>query len=531
MRGRDPSAIHPSSGITTPEVSRPGSPGTPRPGSPHRGPPKEPLSRSPSVTPPPPAAQDADATGVDDVYSAFSRPAKVFIVACAAMSGFMSPFAINIFMPAIPVITQALAISNSQSLLAVTVYMIFQGLSPSIWGPLSDQYGRRPILIATFTVFLVANLGLSFANVYWALLLLRMLQACGASSAIAIGAGCISDVSQRKERGTYMGYFQAGTLIGPSIGPVIGGLMSQNWDWHAVFFFLAAFGGVFLMFLVLILPESLRCLVGNGALRPVGIWRTPIRLNLLDPQFAHTRASMRMPPRVRWSTLGFGQSWRMFAVPDVAMMVAAYALPFCTFTLVTTTLSQTLKGTYGYSNVVMGLCFLPVGAGSAVGSVLSGIVLDWDYRRAAQKYGLHTSLYRARLKNLPMYSVFFHGLAIANGWCLDHYVHIAAPLLLQFFASLFAIMYFNSLNTILVDLYPDRAASVTAAINIGRCLLAALFVGVVQYMIDAMGLGWMFTMVSLLTFILPIPLTEVVMRIGPHWHAARAELRVSEKPT
>ena len=218
------------------------------------------------------------ASHVDAPYSAFPRRVRLFIVFTASASAFMSPFAINIYMPAVPDISEHLSISSAEALLSVTMYMIFQGLSPSIWAPLSDTYGRRPILVCTFLVFLIANLGLSFANTYWLLLVLRMLQACGASSAIAIGAGCISDVSEQKERGSYMGFFQFGTLLGPSIGPVVGGFMAQAWDWHAVFFFLSAFGGVYMFFLFLMLPESLRALVGNGAKIPVSIWRTVIPL-------------------------------------------------------------------------------------------------------------------------------------------------------------------------------------------------------------------------------------------------------------
>ncbi|WFD23486.1 hypothetical protein MEQU1_002177 [Malassezia equina] len=449
-------------------------------------------------------------------YSAFSRSTKTFLVVCASASAFMSPFAINIYMPAVPNISEALNISDGEALLSVTMYMIFQGLSPSVWAPLSDTFGRRPVLLCTFTVFLVANLGLSFANTYWLLLVLRMLQACGASSAIAIGAGCISDVSEQKERGSYMGYFQCGTLLGPSIGPVIGGFMAQAWDWHAVFFFLSAFGGSYLLFLLLCLPESLRALVGRGDKKPVSIWRTILPLRLV-PNERENGALMAMPPKLHIRTLGLEHPWRMYTRPDVALMIASYAIPFGGFTVMSSTLSTILYANYQYKPWEMGMCFITIGVGSAIGSILSGYVLDRDYAHAWQKHGHEMNLHHTRMKHMGRLNLVFCLLFIANGWLLDQRVHIAAPLILQFFASVAAIMYYNCINTLLVDLDLERAASITAALNIGRCLTGAVFVAAVQYIVDAIGYGWTMLLIGVLCELVPVPMLWAVTRHGPAW--------------
>jgi len=391
------------------------------------------------------------ASHVDAPYSAFPRRVRLFIVFTASASAFMSPFAINIYMPAVPDISEHLSISSAEALLSVTMYMIFQGLSPSIWAPLSDTYGRRPILVCTFLVFLIANLGLSFANTYWLLLVLRMLQACGASSAIAIGAGCISDVSEQKERGSYMGFFQFGTLLGPSIGPVVGGFMAQAWDWHAVFFFLSAFGGVYMFFLFLMLPESLRALVGNGAKIPVSIWRTVIPLWDIK-KTSHGHEFMTMPPKLHIRTMGFDLPWRMYLQPDIAMMIASYAIPFGAFTVMSSTLSPILFDNYNLKPWEMGLCFLAIGCGSAIGSVAVGYLLDYEYARERSIHGDNINLHKVRLKYMPYFNILFCLFFLANGWLLDYTIHLAAPLVMQFLGTFFsrltsasvaAIMYYN----------------------------------------------------------------------------------------
>lgn len=465
----------------------------------------------------------ADPTPATDPepYSAFTYAGRLFIVAVASLAGFMSPFAINIYMPALPEIKRDLGITFGESQVSVTMYMVMQGLSPSFWAPLADSAGRRPVLIAAFTVFLGANLGLAFCDRFWLLLVLRMVQASGASSAIAIGSGCISDVSHLAERGTYMGYFQSGVLIGPAVGPIIGGIVSQRWDWHAVFWFLVGFGGLFLALLVVFIPESVRVLMGNGSRRAISIWRPLVPLPLTARAL---RSSERMAlPTFRIREMGFDHPWRMLGHPDILMLISMYALPFGTFTMVSSSLSTIINNNYGYSTIVMGLCYIPLGVGSALGSIVSGRVIDRDLALFRRRHGENVQLHQARLNKQVWYNLAFTALVIANGWVLDQKVHIAAAMVFQFFLSLFSIMYSVTISTLLVDLFPLRAASVTAALNIVRCIFGAICVAVMQYLFDAISVGWTFVLFGLLTFVLPLPMQFLVLRYGGKWSARRAE--------
>lgn len=92
--------------------------------------------------------------------------------------------------------------------------MIAQGITPLIWGSFSDTVGRRPIYMASFSVYIVANIALSLTPNYAVLVIFRALQAAGSASTVSIGNGVIQDISPPSERGSFIAFYQASKLNG-----------------------------------------------------------------------------------------------------------------------------------------------------------------------------------------------------------------------------------------------------------------------------------------------------------------------------
>ena len=219
-------------------------------------------------------AQDVEALSAvssrSPPYSAFSLSKKRYIVFMAAWAGFFSPLSANIYYPALNTISKELNVSSQVINLTLTSYMIFQGLSPSIFGDLADMAGRRPAYFLGFVIYFGANIGLALQRSYVALFLLRCLQSTGSSATIALGNGVIADIASSAERGTYMGFAMAGPMIGPAIGPILGGVISQFLGWRFIFWFLVAMSGLYLLPFVITFPETGRNIVGNGSVPPQG---------------------------------------------------------------------------------------------------------------------------------------------------------------------------------------------------------------------------------------------------------------------
>ena len=74
-----------------------------------------------------------------------------------------------------------------------------------------------------------------------------------------------------------------------------------------------------------------------------------------------------------------------------------------------------------------------------------------------------------------------------------------------------------------MDLYPDRAASIVASLNISRCILSAIIVAITQFIINGIGTGWTFTIYTLVGVFIPIPVTIVLIHYGPRWQTNREQ--------
>lgn len=138
-------------------------------------------------------------------YHVYSQRQKWTIVSLVSLAGCLSPLSSNAYFPAATAIASDLRVTECLIGLTITVYMIVQGIAPLPLGAVSDNKGRRLVIIASLAVFAVINLGLSFTSSYPMLLSLRGLQAAGSAAAVSISAGVIADIVSPNERGKFMG--------------------------------------------------------------------------------------------------------------------------------------------------------------------------------------------------------------------------------------------------------------------------------------------------------------------------------------
>jgi DHA1 family bicyclomycin/chloramphenicol resistance-like MFS transporter len=164
-----------------------------------------------------------------------------FIAFLLALS-ISGPLSINFYLALLPNMAESLSTNASTIQQTVSVYLIGFAGAQLIVGPLSDRFGRRPILIVGYGLFSVASLLCALATDSSVLIAGRFIQSLGGCSGVLISRAIVRDVYPADKMGRIMSYLVTGFSIAPLIAPAIGGYIGIYYGWRSLFFILAGFG-------------------------------------------------------------------------------------------------------------------------------------------------------------------------------------------------------------------------------------------------------------------------------------------------
>ena len=156
----------------------------------------------------------------------------------------ISALTMNIFLPSLPNIAASLGSSTSILGLSVGIYLASSALLQLIIGPFSDQFGRRPLILWSLTIFCLSTLATVFVTNTAQFLILRIFQAISASCMV-LARAIVRDTTESVEQaGSQIAYVTMGMAFVPMIGPAIGGLLDYQYGWTASFWILCLLGSM-----------------------------------------------------------------------------------------------------------------------------------------------------------------------------------------------------------------------------------------------------------------------------------------------
>jgi DHA1 family bicyclomycin/chloramphenicol resistance-like MFS transporter len=180
------------------------------------------------------------------------RPPVVALVAVSALS----PFAINSVVPSMPAIEHAFDAGYGRVQLILSLFLAAVAISQIAIGPLSDRFGRRPVLLGGFAVFIAASAVSPFAPTIDALIGIRIVQGATGCVGIVLGRAIVRDLYDRRQAASMLGYVTMGLAMAPMVAPTIGGLMQEFYGWTAIFWVMAALGVLCLAVVWAYIPET-----------------------------------------------------------------------------------------------------------------------------------------------------------------------------------------------------------------------------------------------------------------------------------
>jgi len=168
------------------------------------------------------------------------------------------PVSTDLYLPSLPRLAEVFGATSASVQLTLSVFLAGFALGMLIYGPLSDRFGRRPVLIGGISLFVLASIAcLAAPSVEW-LIGGRLLQALGAAAGPVLGRAVVRDVYGPYQAAQALSYVAMAMALAPAVGPVLGGLVTQAFDWWANFLLLLLFGLIALGGVCLFLPETNR---------------------------------------------------------------------------------------------------------------------------------------------------------------------------------------------------------------------------------------------------------------------------------
>lgn len=209
-----------------------------------------------------------------------------FAVLLTALVAF-GPVSTDLYLPSLPDMTRAFAVDVSMVQLTLSVFVAGFAVCQLVYGPLSDRFGRRPVLLGGIVTYFLASVFCLFAATIEALILGRFLQAVGACAGPVLGRAVVRDVYPREQAAKVLSYMASAMALAPAVAPLIGGLLHSLFGWRANFVALSLFGLVLLAATWWMLEETNRQ-PDRHALRPARLLGNYLAL-LRDRRFlGHT---------------------------------------------------------------------------------------------------------------------------------------------------------------------------------------------------------------------------------------------------
>jgi DHA1 family bicyclomycin/chloramphenicol resistance-like MFS transporter len=289
------------------------------------------------------------------------RPVGDRLTFTVALLMMIAPFSVDTYLPSLPDIAREFAAAEWQVQQTLSLYLVAFALTTLAYGPLSDAYGRRAVVVGSLALYTLTSIGCVFAsNIHW-LLAMRIGQGLSASGPVVVGRAIVRDAFSGARAQRVMSQIMLFFSLAPAVAPIIGGYLHEAFGWRSVFWFLIALA-VFLWFWTW--------------------WRLPETLS----------AAERHPAHLPTMALAY---MRALLHGRFMLLVLSIALCFGGLFLYIAGSPALLYRHLGYRPDQFGYLFVPVVAGLMGGAYVSGRIAGHRSHEEAVQIGLAVMLLAA----------------------------------------------------------------------------------------------------------------------------------------
>jgi DHA1 family bicyclomycin/chloramphenicol resistance-like MFS transporter len=211
------------------------------------------------------------------------RPDTFALTALLGLLTALGPLSTDMYLPSLPMMTVQLGSTPAEAQLTLSAFLVGFASTQVFYGPLSDRYGRRPVLLTGLAIFVVASAACAIAETMPMLIAARFVQALGASGPIVLARAVARDLYSGRRAGQELALMATVMGIVPMLAPTVGGVLEISFGWRSVFAVIVAVGIALFAVVAARLPETLQKSAADP-LTPFGMIRLFGRL-LREPRY------------------------------------------------------------------------------------------------------------------------------------------------------------------------------------------------------------------------------------------------------
>lgn len=415
--------------------------------------------------------------------------------------------------PALSTIQRDLDMSNIEAVMALSIYLLATAFGPLLIGPLSEVYGRKPILHASNIWFLVWNIACGFANSKGLLIGARFLAGFGASAIYALAGGVLGDIYSAEERGKSLGIYILVPLLAAAIGPILGGFITEHTTWRWMFWATSILQAFMIAISLPIFKETHE---------PTILARKAqvLRKSTEDPRYETRMERLDAGQTPTWILVrSLTRPLRLLAFHPIVQVQALYsAFSYGILYLTITTFSTLFTTQYHETLSISALHYFAPATGEIVGALTGAPLLDTLYLTMKRRSnGISSPEHRVPMM-IPGAILVPLGL-ILYGWCAQYQTHWIFVDIGAFLLSLGMQIGGQAMQAYVMDSYTDHTSSALAASQFLRSLTAFGFPLFAPIMYERLGYGWGNSLLAFLAVGIGIPAPLLIWRYGARLRA------------
>ncbi|KAG9024629.1 hypothetical protein FRB95_011265 [Tulasnella sp. JGI-2019a] len=406
-------------------------------------------------------------------------------------------------------LTERFHLVEETQVLTIALFVAGYCVGPLVWGPLSEQYGRKNPMLVAFFIYTLFQVAAALSPNTAALLVFRFIGGTFAASPLTTSGGIIADMWDAAARGKALAFFVLAPFAGPALGPIVGGYMNVGGaSWHWLFWVLTFFAGFCFLLILFTIPETYA---------PTILMRKAQRKRKEtgnDKYFSELEVQ-DVDIRTRLENV-LGRPFKVLFLEPMLIAITLY-MSFvygCIYLLFE---AYPIVYTEGHhlNSGESGLMFLPLFLGGVTGVFLYIFYFNPAYTKMIEEYAPNPVPPEARLipafygGPLLLVSFLWFGWTSYPGLSLWAALPSGAPM------GVGVILIFLALFNYIIDAYLMVAASALAATTVVRSLFGAGFPLFATQMYEKLNPRWASTLLAGITLLL-LPIPFILHRYGAH---------------